>query len=123
MRLIKKGNLNFDQSGRAYPDEPQIQENWNCIWECEGKYYELVGDNEHKEWSEVTMGDTYIDYNGRRYYYEYGPAKHRESICLATKDPKKYCNGFYLYSTKDPGNGYAFVVTAHDNPDENPFEN
>ena len=50
---IKKGNLNYDQSGRAYPDNPEVKENWNCIWEKDGKYYELVGDNEHKEWGEV----------------------------------------------------------------------
>ena len=32
-KQIKKGNLNFDQSGRAYPDNPQIKENWDCIWD------------------------------------------------------------------------------------------
>lgn len=47
---IKKGNLNYDQSGRAYPDNPQIKENWDCIWEFEGNHYKLVGDDEHKEW-------------------------------------------------------------------------
>ena len=50
---IKKGNLNYDQSGRAYPDNPQIKENWDCIWEKDGKHYKLVGDNEHKEWEEI----------------------------------------------------------------------
>jgi len=50
---IKKGNLNFDQSGRAYPDNPQVKENWDCIWEKDGKQYKLVGDYEHKEWEEV----------------------------------------------------------------------
>ncbi len=50
---IKKGNLNYDQSGRAYPDNPRIKENWDCIWENDGKHYKLVGDNEHKEWEEV----------------------------------------------------------------------
>ena len=58
---IKKGNLNFDQSGRAYPDEPQIKDNWNCIWEHEGKHYILVGDNEHKEWDEVNIHNQIID--------------------------------------------------------------
>jgi hypothetical protein len=53
---IKKGNLNYDQSGRAYPDEPQIKENWECIWEFESKHYRLVGDNEHKEW-ELYLGE------------------------------------------------------------------
>jgi hypothetical protein len=50
---IKKGNLNYDQSGRAYPDNPKIKENWDCIWENNGKYYKLVGDDEHKEWEEI----------------------------------------------------------------------
>ena len=52
---IKKGNLNYDQSGRAYPDNPEVKENWNCIWENDGNYYKLVGDNEHKEWDEVNI--------------------------------------------------------------------
>jgi hypothetical protein len=50
---IKKGNLNYDQTGRAYPDNPQVKENWDCIWEKDGKHYKLVGDDEHKEWEEV----------------------------------------------------------------------
>lgn len=50
---IKKGKLNYDQSGRAYPDKPNVKENWDCIWECNGKFYKLVGDDEHKEWEEV----------------------------------------------------------------------
>lgn len=54
---IKKGNLNFDQTGRAYPDNPHIEENWDCIWEYEGKYYKLVGDINHKEWEEVQLGE------------------------------------------------------------------
>ncbi len=58
---IKKGNLNHDQSGRAYPDEPQIKENWDCIWEFEGKHYKLVGDDEHKEWEEVNIYNQIID--------------------------------------------------------------
>ena len=54
-RIIKKGKLNYDQSGRAYPDNPQVKENWDCVWENDGKYYELIGDNEHKEWEEVHL--------------------------------------------------------------------
>jgi hypothetical protein len=50
---IKKGKLNYDQSGRAYPDNPRIKKNWDCIWENDGKHYKLVGDNEHKEWEEI----------------------------------------------------------------------
>jgi hypothetical protein len=51
--IIKKGNLNYDQSGRAYPDNPEVKENWDCIWEKNGKHYKLVGDDEHREWEEV----------------------------------------------------------------------
>lgn len=58
---IKKGNLNYDQSGRAYPDNPELKENWDCIWEHDDKYYELVGDYEHKEWEEVKIYDRIID--------------------------------------------------------------
>ena len=54
-----------------------------------------------------------IVYEGKEYHYEYRLAKDGEK-CLATKDPKKYCNGFYSYSIKDPGNGKAFVVVAED---------
>ena len=71
-------------------------------------------------------GDTrildHIDYEGYRYCYEKRPGKNGE-ICLATKDPKKYCNGFYSFSSKDPGSGMAFVVVAHNNPNENWYEN
>ena len=65
---IKKGNLNHDQSGRAYPDEPQIKENWDCIWEFEGKHYKLVGDDEHKEWEEVNIYNQIIDEVYKNYY-------------------------------------------------------
>jgi hypothetical protein len=58
---IKKGKLNYDQSGRAYPPNPRVKENWDCIWEYEGKYYKLVGDNEHKEWDEVNIYNQIID--------------------------------------------------------------
>jgi hypothetical protein len=55
-KKIKKGNLNYDGSGRAYPDNPQIKENWDCIWENNGKHYMLVGDDGHKEW-EIYLGE------------------------------------------------------------------
>ena len=58
----------------------------------------------------------FIEYKGFKYWYEHRAAKHRVDICLATKDPKKYCNGFYLYSDKDPGSGKCFVVVKTDNP-------
>ena len=58
---IKKGKLNYDQSGRAYPPNPRVDENWSCLWEYEGKYYKLVGDNEHKEWDEVNIYNQIIN--------------------------------------------------------------
>jgi hypothetical protein len=64
----------------------------------------------------------HIDYEGNRYVYEKRLAKNGE-ICLATKNPQQYCNGFYSFSSKDPGSGIAFVVVAHNNPNENWYEN
>ena len=64
-----------------------------------------------------------IIYKGFTYWYEYRLAQNRKDICLATKDPKIYCNGFYLYSDKDEGNGKKFVVTKTDNPDPNWMKN
>jgi len=61
MENVKKGNLNYDQSGKAYPDKPHIKKNWDCIWEHNGKYYKLVGDDEHKEWEEVDIYNHIID--------------------------------------------------------------
>ena len=58
---IKKGKLNYDQSGRAYPDNPRLKENWDSIWEYEGKYYKLVGGYGHKEWDEVNIYNQIID--------------------------------------------------------------
>lgn len=57
-----------------------------------------------------------INYKGYTYWYEQRPAKNREDMCLATTDPEKYCNGFYLYSDKDPGSAMKFVVTRTNNP-------
>ena len=64
----------------------------------------------------------YIDYEGYIYVYQRRPGKNGD-ICLATKDPKKYCNGFYSFSSKDPGSGMAFVVISHNNPNKNRYEN
>lgn len=50
---IKKGNLNYDQSGRAYPDNPRVKKNWKLIWENNGKFYKIVGLPHHAEWEEV----------------------------------------------------------------------
>jgi len=67
---IKKGNLNFDQTGRAYPDNPHIKENWDCIWEDEGKYYKLVGDINNKEWEEVQVGKNPIEEAAYKWVFE-----------------------------------------------------
>lgn len=75
------------------------------------------------EWDMEIHQTQMIEYNGYLYWYQYKTAKDRVDICLGTTDPKKYCNGFYLYSTKDPGNGKAFVVTKTNNPNPNWFEN
>lgn len=65
-----------------------------------------------------------IKYNGYTYYYsnEVNPID-RESICLATKNPDEYCNGFYLYSKKDPSSGRPFVVIDHNNPNKKWMDN
>lgn len=57
-----------------------------------------------------------VVYEGYTYNYEYKLAKDRLDLCLGTKNPKEYCNGWYLYSTKDPGDGKAFVITSTNNP-------
>jgi len=67
---IKKGKLNYDQSGRAYPDNPRLKENWDSIWEYEGKYYKLVGDNEHKEWSRVDVKERELSLEERAKWLE-----------------------------------------------------
>ena len=69
------------------------------------------------------MNKKFIDYKGFRYYYEYKIAESGVDICLATKDPKEYCNGFYLYSDKDTGSSMAFVVLYHNNPSEDWYVN
>lgn len=57
-----------------------------------------------------------IIHDGFRYDYEFKLASEKE-ICLATNEPKEYCNGLYRYSSKDPGNGKAYVVISTDNPE------
>lgn len=61
----------------------------------------------------VTKG--IVEMNGFRYWFEYILAK-KGDMCLATKDPMSYCNGYYAYSPKDPGNGKAFVIMETDDP-------
>ncbi len=51
----KVGKLNFDQSGRAYPDSPEIGVHWHkTVWKNEDKYYKLIGIPNHPEWEEIT---------------------------------------------------------------------
>lgn len=57
----------------------------------------------------------YITYQDVIYWYEHRLAKDGE-ICLATIDPKGYCNGLYTFSIKDPGDGMAFVVVKDTRP-------
>ena len=50
----KIGKLNYDQSGRAYPDNPEVGEHWhNTIWKNGNKYYKLVNLPHHAEWEEI----------------------------------------------------------------------
>ena len=86
---IKKGKLNFDQSGRAYPDNPRVKENWDYIWEYEGKYYKLVGDNEHKEWDEVNIYKQIIDevyLNFEKWYNEHSGKEDYTGYYIPTKE-------------------------------------
>jgi hypothetical protein len=50
---IKKGKLNYDQSGRAYPDNPEKKKNWEYVWLNEGKYYKIINLPYHAEWEEI----------------------------------------------------------------------
>jgi hypothetical protein len=50
-----------------------------------------------------------IVFDGIKYTYIKALAKNGDR-CLATKDPLKYCNGVYSYSSKDPGSGVEYVI-------------
>ena len=63
----------------------------------------------------VEQENNVVVHNGFMYWYEYKPARHDVDLCLATTNPKEYCNGYYLYSSKDPGNGMAYVITKTNN--------
>ena len=84
---IKKGKLNYDQSGRAYPNNRNIKENWECIWEHDGKYYQLVGDDEHKEWSEVNIYNQIIDEVYAEYCKWYGDVDEKTGNLINTNYP------------------------------------
>lgn len=58
-----------------------------------------------------------IDMNGYWYSYVYRTARHNVDYCLATKDPKQYCNGIYIYSSKDPGTGVEYVIVDTNDPE------
>jgi hypothetical protein len=57
-----------------------------------------------------------VELDGFRYWFKYIVAKEGD-MCLDTDDPMTHCNGFYAYSTNDPGNGRAFVIMETDDPD------
>jgi hypothetical protein len=63
--IIKQGDLNWDDSGRAYPDNPEKDENWDCIWENKGKYYKIVGSVNHAEWDRVDVKERELTYKER----------------------------------------------------------
>jgi hypothetical protein len=58
-----------------------------------------------------------ILYNGTLYWYEKRLAKNGD-VCLATKNPKEYCNGLFSYSSKDPGDGLEYVVINATHPEQ-----
>jgi len=76
------------------------------------KNLQLLIKNKEKELSE-----NFVIIDGFKYFYEYKNARHKVDFCLGTKNPKEYCNGYYLYSEKDAGSGVEFVIVSTDNPD------
>ena len=66
---------------------------------------------------EKELSENFVIIDGFKYYYEYKKARHKIDFCLGTKNPKEYCNGYYLYSDKDSGDGIEFVIVSTDNPD------
>lgn len=56
-----------------------------------------------------------VSMNGFRYWYKHIVAS-KGDMCLSTKNPNKYCNGYHAYSHKDPSNGKCFVITQTDDP-------
>lgn len=60
--------------------------------------------------------ENFVNIEGYRYWYERKLASNGD-ICIATTDPKVFCNGLFTYSSKDPGDGLEFVVIKTDNPE------
>ena len=52
-----------------YVYKPHIKKNWDCIWEHNSKHYKLVGDDEHKEWEEVTPEEMDREFNNTKLNY------------------------------------------------------
>lgn len=63
------------------------------------------------------LSENFVIIDGFKYFYEYKNARHNIDFCLGTKNPKEYCNGYYLYSEKDAGDGAEFVIVSTNNPD------
>lgn len=99
MKKIKKGNLNYDQSGRAYPDNPRLKENWDCIWKYGDKYYELVGDNQHKEWDEVNIYNQIIDEVYKNYVSTHEDFEWTDDFCK--KNLKDYGDQWDIFSKEE----------------------
>lgn len=96
---IKQGKLNYDQSGRAYPDNHEIIENWDCIWQSGGKCYRIVGLPDHAEWSEVNIYDEIIDAVYEEYKTKtdmYIPIWSRENFVNKTKTEPDFYNKYGL---------------------------
>lgn len=66
---------------------------------------------------EKELSENFVIIDGFKYFYEYKNARHKIDFCLGTKNPKEYCNGYYLYSEKDPGDGVEFVIVSTNKPD------
>lgn len=75
------------------------------------KNLQLLVEEKQKELSE-----NFVIIDGFKYFYEYRNARHKIDFCLGTKNPKEYCNGYFLFSEKQEGDGAEFVIISTDNP-------
>jgi len=55
MKIKEISELHYDQSGRAYPDNPEKKKNWKRIWKFEDKFYRIVGLPNRGEWDEIEL--------------------------------------------------------------------